>query len=71
MRLVERVDNRYYNNPILSGLLAGTAEDGALGQILDYFAEVVNPAMLHLPESVRRGEPVGSRRLLGEGTKLL
>lgn len=69
MRLVERVDDRYYNDPILSGLLAGTAEDGALGQILDYFAEVVNPAMLHLPESVRRGEPVGLHRLFGEGAK--
>ena len=68
MRLVERVGERYYNDPILSGLLSGDRDDGALGKIIAYFHHVINPAVLHLEDSVRQCHPVGFQRLFGEGT---
>jgi 1,4-dihydroxy-2-naphthoate octaprenyltransferase len=69
MKLVERIADRYYNNPILSGLLSGELHDGGLGKIIEYFHRVINPAMLHLEEAVVRGEPVGLHRLFGRDTK--
>ena len=69
MKLVERVDGGYHNDPILSGLLAGEGDGGALGKLLTYFHEEINPAMLHLEDSVRQDAPVGLHRLFGEGTR--
>jgi 1,4-dihydroxy-2-naphthoate octaprenyltransferase len=65
MRLVERIDERHYLDPVLAGLLSGKADGGALGKILAFFDEVINPASLHLEESVRSGQPVGLHRLFG------
>jgi 1,4-dihydroxy-2-naphthoate octaprenyltransferase len=66
MRLLVRIDRRHYNDPALSGLLSGAADGGGLGKIIEYFQDVINPAMLHLEESVRRARPVGLHRLFGE-----
>jgi 1,4-dihydroxy-2-naphthoate octaprenyltransferase len=69
LRLVERIDDRYYNDPLLSGLLSGELGDGGLGKIIAYFQHVINPAVLHLEESVRQGRPAGLHRLFGEDAK--
>jgi 1,4-dihydroxy-2-naphthoate octaprenyltransferase len=66
MQLLWQSDRRYYNDPALSGLLSGALDDGGLGKIIEYFQDLINPAMLHLNESVRRGRPVGLHRLFGE-----
>ncbi len=68
MKLVERVGDGYHNDPLLSGLLSGAADGGALGKLIAYFQHVINPAMLHLEESIRHRAPVGLHRLFGEGT---
>jgi 1,4-dihydroxy-2-naphthoate octaprenyltransferase len=64
--IVERIDDRHYNDPLLSGLLSGRIDEGGLRKMIDYFREVVNPAALHLRASVEEGAPVGLRRLFGD-----
>jgi 1,4-dihydroxy-2-naphthoate octaprenyltransferase len=65
-RIVGRIEDRYHLDPMLSGLLSGTGDGGALGKMVAFFDEVINPATAHLEESVRRGQPVGLFRLFGE-----
>src|SRR5262245_35449230 len=48
MRLCEHVGDRYYNDPILSPLLSGQLDEGGFGKIMNYFQQVINPAMLEL-----------------------
>jgi 1,4-dihydroxy-2-naphthoate polyprenyltransferase len=69
LKLVERIEDRYYNDPVLSGLLSGQMDDGGLGKIIEYFSRVINPAMLHFEASVRRNEPVGLQQLFGADAK--
>lgn len=65
LKLVLRLGNRYYNNPLLSYAISGSLADGAVGKILEYFHQVINPAAAHLQESVIQNRPVGLDRMFG------
>jgi 1,4-dihydroxy-2-naphthoate octaprenyltransferase len=67
MRIAEKIEDRFYLDPLLSGLLA--ERDGGLVKILAFFDDVINPAMAHLEESVRSGRPAGLHRLYGDDAR--
>jgi hypothetical protein len=65
MKLTEKIEDRYFNSPPLSDLLAGTVGDGALGKIIEYLHHLVNPAVAQMQESVKQNRPIGLTELFG------
>jgi ubiquinone/menaquinone biosynthesis C-methylase UbiE len=69
LNLAHKVGDQYYNNPFLSYALAGALNNGAVGNLLAFFHEVINPAIAHLQESVTQKKPVGLQKLFGDDAK--
>jgi ubiquinone/menaquinone biosynthesis C-methylase UbiE len=68
LHIINKIGDRYYNDPLLSLALLENSNNNLIPKMLDYMHTIVGPAMNHLEESVRQNEPHGLWERYGKDT---